>query len=60
MEEFFELVRGYLRLRLLLGGGGVTPTESDHVKARAAHNVDTVLKTPYRGYERYGSRWYLC
>ena len=58
-EEFFELVRGYLHLRLLLGGG-VSPTESDHVEARAARTVDTVLKTPHRGYERYGSRWYLC
>ena len=40
--------------------GRVSPTESDHVEARAARTVDTVLKTPHRGYERYGSRWYLC
>ena len=43
-KEFFELVRGYLYLSLLLGGS-VSPHESDHVNARVARAVDMVLKT---------------
>lgn len=42
-EEFFELVRGYMHLRLLLGVD--PPPPADVVSAQVARAVDTVLKT---------------